>query len=167
MSGRSSIWESAELPFEGAPPCFLPNLALRDRAIQRFCQCFNSGCQGFDGLATCHCVLNICEHCGLWDIQEVVGTSTLSRIKQRPPATALSGGKASAASLTPRRVNLAAEIPRDNSFGFSPMVVSGLVEGLEGSTCLLSPSLERGWSRSGPETSVVCRENNFQLSGSG
>ena len=35
-------------------------------------------------------------------------TSQFSRIKQRPPATALSGPKASAESLTPRRSNLAA-----------------------------------------------------------
>ena len=36
-------------------------------------------------------------------------TSQFSRIKQRPPATDLSGPKASADSLTPRRSNLAAE----------------------------------------------------------
>jgi len=34
-------------------------------------------------------------------------TSQFSRIKQRPPATDLSGPKASAESLTPRRTNLA------------------------------------------------------------
>ena len=34
-------------------------------------------------------------------------TSQFSRIKQRPPATALSGPKASAVSLTPRSSNLA------------------------------------------------------------
>ena len=34
-------------------------------------------------------------------------TSQFSRIKQRPPATDLSGPKASADSLTPRRINLA------------------------------------------------------------
>ena len=36
-------------------------------------------------------------------------TSQFSRIKQRPPATDLSGPKASADSLTPRRSNLAVE----------------------------------------------------------
>jgi len=34
-------------------------------------------------------------------------TSQFSRIKQRPPATDLSGGKASAEFLTPRRSNFA------------------------------------------------------------
>ena len=34
-------------------------------------------------------------------------TSQFSKIKQRPPATDLSGGKASAESLTPRRSSLA------------------------------------------------------------
>ena len=39
---------------------------------------------------------------------EEAHTSQVSRIKQRPPATDLSGPKASAESLTPRRNNLAA-----------------------------------------------------------
>ena len=47
---------------------------------------------------------------------EVGHTSQFSRIKQRPPATDLSGGKASAESLTPRRSNLAEAATVDVQF---------------------------------------------------
>ena len=43
-------------------------------------------------------------------------TLQLSRIKQRPPATDLSGGKASAESLTLRRSNLAVADAVDSQF---------------------------------------------------
>jgi len=43
-------------------------------------------------------------------------TSQFSRIKQRPPATDLSGPKASAESLTPRRSNLAVADALDFQF---------------------------------------------------
>jgi len=45
-------------------------------------------------------------------------TSQFSRIKQRPPVAALSGGKASAESLTPRRSNLAVADAVDFQFDF-------------------------------------------------
>ena len=44
-------------------------------------------------------------------------TSQLSRMKQRPPATDLSGPKASAESLTARRTNLAEDDAVDFQFG--------------------------------------------------
>jgi len=47
---------------------------------------------------------------------EVSHTSQFSKIKQRPPATDLSGGKASAESLTPRRSNLAGATTVDVQF---------------------------------------------------
>ena len=69
-------------------------------------------------------------------------TSQFSRIKQRPPAIDLSGGKASAESLTPRRNNLAVadavdfqgvvEVPKSPEVGsalsksVSTLVVPGL-----------------------------------------
>ena len=43
-------------------------------------------------------------------------TSQLSRMKQRPPATDLSGPKASEESLTPRSRNLAPDVMRDTNF---------------------------------------------------
>ena len=45
-------------------------------------------------------------------------TSQLSSIKQRPPATDLSGPKASVDSLTPLRINLAPEYAKDLTFNF-------------------------------------------------
>ena len=48
---------------------------------------------------TCKCRESVCGNRGY--------TSQFSRIKQRPPATDLSGPKASAESLTPQRSNLA------------------------------------------------------------
>ena len=45
-------------------------------------------------------------------------TSQLSKIKHRPPATDLSGPKASAESLTPRRINLAVADAVDFQFDF-------------------------------------------------
>ena len=46
-------------------------------------------------------------------------TSQFSRIKQRPPATDLSGPNASAESLTPRSSNLAVEDAADLQFDLS------------------------------------------------
>jgi hypothetical protein len=51
-------------------------------------------------------------------MQEEAHTSQLSRIKQRPPAMDLSGPKASAESLTPRRSNLAVTDAVDFQFDF-------------------------------------------------
>ena len=51
-------------------------------------------------------------------------TSQFSRIKQRPPATDLSGPKASAESLTPRRSNLAVADTVDLQFGSLPSAVT-------------------------------------------
>ena len=45
-------------------------------------------------------------------------TSQFSRIKQRPPATDLSGPKASEESLTPQRSNLAVAIAVDFQLDF-------------------------------------------------
>jgi hypothetical protein len=51
-------------------------------------------------------------------------TSQFSRIKQRPPATDLSGPKASAESLTPRRSNLAVADAVDFQFDFFSFVAT-------------------------------------------
>ena len=59
-------------------------------------------------------------------------TSQFSRIKQRPPATALSGPKASAESLTPRSSNLAVADAVDfqsDLFSFAAVLGSALSSG--------------------------------------
>jgi hypothetical protein len=64
-------------------------------------------------------------------MQEGDHTSQFSRMKQRPPATALRGPKASAESLTPRRSNLAVADAVDFQFD------------LFSSAALVSPLLSR------------------------
>ena len=70
-------------------------------------------------------------------------TSQFSRIKQRPPATDLSGPKASAVSLTPRSMNLAPEEARDLMFDLVSLAsfVLGSTVGFEGPECP-SPTLD-------------------------
>jgi len=63
-------------------------------------------------------------------------TSQFSRMKQRPPATDLSGPKASAESLTPRRSNLAVAEAVDFqldffSFSFAAVLGSAPLSGWE------------------------------------
>ena len=50
-------------------------------------------------------------------------TSQFSRMKQSPPAADLSGGKASAESLTPRRSNFAVAEAVDFQFNFFSLAV--------------------------------------------
>ena len=72
----------------------------------------------------------------------------LSRIKQRPPTTALSGPKASVDSLTPRRSNLAAEAtvdPHSDLLSSSALVST---VGFEISVGLLCVVLRIGWDQS-------------------
>ena len=57
-----------------------------------------------------------CERCWAWCMQEEGHTSQFSRTKQRLPATDLSGPKASAESLTPRRSNLVVAYAVDFQF---------------------------------------------------
>ena len=60
-------------------------------------------------------------------------TSQFSRTKQRPPATDLSGPKASAESLTPRRSNLAVADAVDFQFDlFFPMAAPSSTSSLRG-----------------------------------
>jgi len=67
-------------------------------------------------------------------------TSQFSRIKQRPPATDLSGPKASAESLTPRRSNLAATDAVDFQFDLSSSATA------LGSALLLGRRTSGKWS---------------------
>ena len=71
-------------------------------------------------------------------------TSQLSKIKQRPPATDLSGPKASAESVTPRRSNLAVAYAVDFQFDFlSPAAALGsAVSSGWTSSCTLSETVE-------------------------
>ena len=92
-------------------------------------------------------------------MQEEVRTSQLSRIKQRPPATDLSGPKASADSLTPRRSNLAAEdVVVFQSDLLSPATLVSTV-GFEGPVGLLRLLLRIDRNRSEMEVgSALCRK---------
>ena len=67
-------------------------------------------------------------------------TSQFSRIKQRPPATDLSGPKASAVSLTPRSSNLAVATAVDLQLD-----LSSLAAGL-GSALSSGPTTPGTWS---------------------
>ena len=67
-------------------------------------------------------------------------TSQFSRINQRPPATDLSGPKASVVSLTPRSSNLAVATAVDLQLGFSSL---GAGSGLEVPS---GPTTSDAWS---------------------
>ena len=67
-----------------------------------------------------------------WTVDAEGRTSQFSRIKQRPPATALSGPKASAESLTPRSSHLAVADAVDfqsDLFSFTAALGSALSSG--------------------------------------
>ena len=90
-------------------------------------------------------LLCACEHSGrrMWESDR---TSQFSRIKQRPPATDLSGPKASADSLTPRRSNLAVEAAVDFQFDLFSLLALRLTVGVGGPTDVasFSPGTEGG-----------------------
>jgi hypothetical protein len=87
-----------------------------------------------------------------WLIRRRSHTSQFSRIKQRPPATDLSGPKASAESLTPRRSNLA----EADAVDFQPFfLIRGSTRSNTLVVCVRSVSLVRDRRLSRHEPLVV------------
>ena len=116
---RLETLEGAGLLFQFLPPFSLIGITPRNRFAERFSERFDPGCQRFYRLLVCFRTLGHSKRCG-WCMWDMGHTSQFSRIKQRPPATDLSGGNTSAESLTPRRSTLAGADAMDFQFDLLP-----------------------------------------------
>ena len=115
------------LLFQSIPPSSLHDITLRNGFTEPLSKPFDPGCQRL------YCFLIRLRTLRHWSVLWVAlgkgdRTSQFSKMKQRPLATDLSGPKASAESLTPRRSSLAEADAVDfqsDLFLFSPAAALG------------------------------------------